>query len=211
MTFASSSATLRSQIIGAGSGLWGYIGIGISPSLSSLARAVIRIRVREGVVRVDVAETAIRAVIRIAAPKQQAHPHLPTESLRFRFTLPLRKILFAFSLFRESTREVRVCFFDGCVRMSMFYFGLSCFRESDFTVRQPSALFRRQRSGGHNKQGESRKPHASTRRRCPRGRSRDRNTSRYSQRRPKAAVALYYWHIHSHTNKNCFLRQVQWQ
>lgn len=110
MTFASSSATLRSQIIGAGSGLWGYIGIGISPFLSSLARAVIRIRVREGVVRVDVTETAIRAVIRIAAPKKQAHPHLPTGIAPLPLHVSLR-IFFAFSLYRETTLEVRVCFF----------------------------------------------------------------------------------------------------
>lgn len=66
--------------------------------MSSLARAVIRVRIRESVPRVRDAETAIRAVIRIAAPKHKLCPPPPT--VREPFTLHVPK-----------TRPLRDCSF----------------------------------------------------------------------------------------------------
>lgn len=53
--------------------------------ISSLARADVRVRVRPGVIRVRISETALRAVIRVAAPKQQLIPlYLPVAPVGFR-------------------------------------------------------------------------------------------------------------------------------
>lgn len=64
----------------AGSRLGGLYGNTLLGSnISSLARADVRVRVRPSVIRVRISETALRAVIRVAAPKQQLIPlYLPS-------------------------------------------------------------------------------------------------------------------------------------
>lgn len=65
----------------AGSRLGGFYGkTPFSGShISSLARADVRVRNRPSVIRVRISETALRAVIRVAAPKQQLIPlYLPS-------------------------------------------------------------------------------------------------------------------------------------
>lgn len=62
---------------------------------SSLARADVRVRVRPSVIRVRISETAMRAVIRVAAPKQQLVPlYLPVTPVG------TRPVPFPLSVFR---------------------------------------------------------------------------------------------------------------
>lgn len=66
-----------------------------------MARADVRVRVRPSVIRVRISETALRAVIRVAAPKQQLIPfHLPVAPVGFRSALRFRC---PFYVFRKQT------------------------------------------------------------------------------------------------------------
>jgi hypothetical protein len=63
-----------------------------------LARAIVRVRVRPSVIRVRRDETAIRAVVRVAAEQDEAHSLLPTAiGCRF-YEKSLRFTLYAFRI-----------------------------------------------------------------------------------------------------------------
>ncbi len=116
--------------------------------LSSLARADVRVRVREGVIRVSVSEPGVRAVIRIPAPQEQ---------LSFPATCPHHACRLSPLSGKVEVLGFKV--FSSSPRSPLGHFVTS------FPVRYP---FRSQSAAFRNKQGESR---------CPRPRSRRRNTS----------------------------------